>query len=227
MKKVIIASLLFFLVSINLVAENMNTYSATFTNITKSGCAVIYAKSNPIEVLSVSPDWSSIFVSLHKFKDFQKNDLTVVLKPDSIANYRFESHESAENALSLANLRTYSPSKKECEDYVQKIRTALEKKQADEIATLCFSKTHHGLNPDEDLIFPDGSRKKHSDLIAQKFREAKSVQVLSRIQFWRGKNFTMISGEDGKIFFLIDGEKFWLLPIYISKSSSKGKIEVL
>ena len=56
MKKVIIASLLFFLVSINLVAENMNTYSATFTNITKSGCAVIYAKSNPIEVLSVSPD---------------------------------------------------------------------------------------------------------------------------------------------------------------------------
>ena len=113
MRKAIIALLPFFLASINLVAENMNTYSATFTNITKSGCAVIYAKSNPIEILSVSPDCSSIFVSLHKFKGFQKNDLTVVLKPDRIANCRFESHESAENALSLANLKTYSPSKKE------------------------------------------------------------------------------------------------------------------
>ena len=110
---------------------------------------------------------------------------------------------------------------------MQKIRNALEKKQADEIATLYFSKTHHGLNPDENLIFPDGSRKKHSDLIKQKFREAKSVQVLSRIQFWRGKNFAMISGKEGKIFFLIDGEEVWLLPIYISKSSPIGKIEVL
>ncbi|MCR5183978.1 MAG: hypothetical protein K6B46_04670 [Opitutales bacterium] len=227
MKKIIITFVSFLSIPIALFAENLNTFSATVKNISASGYVIIYAKSNPVDVFSVTTDDHSVFTTLHKFKDFQKQDLSVVCKPEGIATCQFESHESAENALSLKNLKTLAPSKKECKDYVQKLRNALEGKRSDEIVKLYFSKSPQGLNPDMEIEFPDGVRKKHSDLIKQKFKSAKDVKILSQIRYWRGKNFALISGTEGKIRLLVDGEEVGIPPIYISKQASKGEVIVL
>lgn len=227
MKFILVFLCLFSLTAHCFASDKLNSYSVSFDKITGNGYVVIYVKSNPVETVGFSQEFDSTFVSLHKFKDFHLKDLKFVFKPEKIADYKVKEHESIKNSVSLLEIATIAPSKKECSNYVKKLKDAIKNKDANCLASLYFSTSKKGINPDFEINMPNGASQKISELLKLKINTAKSIQLLGEIFFWRGKNFAMISGTDGKIRFSMDGEEAWIEPIYIFKRSSQGKVEIL
>lgn len=191
-------------------------------DISAGGCAVIYSGKNPLDALSFSEEDAQIVNPVLRFKNIESTSLRVVSSGGAM--FEFRSNET-NSGFDMQTISGIAPDKQETREWIKNLRKAVETKNGDAICNLYFS-DENGTNPDIEIPAIDG-KKKMSDIVKSTFMSAQSVKVISRIKFYRGKNYTMVCGDDGKIHLSVDGNDAWLMPIFIYKKTADSPIETM